>query len=366
MNNFSIPVEALDYIHQWLPFEAGDLYPFGFENGSVSGRLEAMLTKGQFLSEDGKITEHAKETFRVVSDSKKTAKLRFLADGDLLDFQVFFPTNGGNIVSFKRGQNAFFMENPAPTNEIIDVLADFSGTGKFGVIQSGFILTGEESLVLAAIIDLIRRKIFLSLGKDENSFDVKMSADELNQVFAREDLGATWLVWAINSFLPEEMKLENVNISASLSGLVEKKLVKKENEEIIPSEEVVYLSRRLLHLNCLYMLDTFELKENNEAMKSRLSVIQNGIRDILLLETDGREIAWKGISGEVLFSILHGVFSSLNQQDKVEAKAQTGSSDKKAPKAPPPPPAEALEKCPECGSKLKPGAKFCSKCGETI
>lgn len=374
MTTINLQIDTINLLHQWLPFDAGVLFPFGLGNESASGRIEAMLTKGGFLTQEGKISDSAREMFSIISQTKTTSKLRFLVEGDLLDYQIFFADN--KAVALKRSENGFSLTHPAPNEEIIDVISDFSGMGSFGTVPAQWHLSFHESKVLATIIDVIRRQIFTALGKDEEQFEVSIKEEEIAAILDRDDLNANWLVWAINSFIPVETSLSNNDIAKAILSLTEKNLIKKDGQCIIACDQLLIASRRLLHLTCLYLVDKFSVKSENDAEKSRFSVIQNGIRDLLMLETDGKSIAWQGISGKVLLSLLE---SSLNifdgEADKAIEPEQVPSPKGSPPPKPPqrkpvapPPPVEKTSPsvCPKCTKPLKANARFCTKCGETI
>ena len=153
-----LPVDSLELIHQWLPFEPGVLYPFPLEDKEPGGRIEAKLSKTGFLSSDARLTDRAKAVFSVIADAKKTVKLKFLVDGDLLDYQIFFSEDKKNTASLKsaslkRSDNHFDAQSPAPTDIIIDLISDFSGMSSFGVIDAHWLLSFSESVVMAAIVD---------------------------------------------------------------------------------------------------------------------------------------------------------------------------------------------------------------------
>jgi hypothetical protein len=361
MKNINLPIDTLGLIHQWIPFEAGLLYPFPQEDKSPDGRIEAMLAKGNFLTQDGKLSEDAKHVFSVIADSQKTAKLRFLVEGDLLDYQVFFSQDNQKTVSLKRGEKGFTLNAPSPSGEIIDLIADFSGMGNFGTIPAKWLLSNVESIVLSAVIDILRRRIMLSFANDEENFEAIIAKAKVSEVVNKEQLNANWLIWAVRSFIPEQISVSGAEIDSALAALAEKNLIKVEGENIVPEGLVVFTARKLLHLNCLYLVDTFNLRGKEAPEKARFSVIQNGVRELLLLDTDGKSIAWQGISGKALISLLYQNMELINS----EADAKKSSAPKKAKKKPAPAKAVRTD-CPSCGKPLKKNAKFCSKCGKTL
>ena len=185
----SLPVNFLDVIHQWLPFEPGLLYPFPVDDKEPGGRTEATLAKNGFLSSDSRLSDKAKAVFSVIADAKKTVKLKFLVDGDLLDYQIFFSEDKKNTGSFKsaslkRSDNHFDAHSPAPTGEIIDLISDFSGMSSFGLIDAHWLLSFSESIVMAAIVDGVRKQIFASLADFENSFPVNITSHSIKEILA--------------------------------------------------------------------------------------------------------------------------------------------------------------------------------------
>ena len=361
MKIINLPTDTLGLIHQWIPFEAGLLYPFPQENKSPDGRIEALLAKGNFLTQDGKLSEDAKHVFSVIADSQRTAKLRFLVEGDLLDYQVFFSKDNQKSVSLKRGQQGFTLNAPSPSGEIIDLIADFSGMGNFGTIPAKWLLSNVESIVLSAIIDLLRRRIMLSLAKDDENFEAKIASAKVKEVVNKEQLNANWLIWAVRSFVPEEISVAGDDVDSALAGLAEKNLIKVEGSDIVPEGLVVFTARKLLHLNCLYLVDTFNLRGKEAPEKARFSVIQNGVRELLLLDTDGKSIAWQGISGKALISLLCQNIELIGFESQVKNVSAPQKVTKQSA------PAKAVQTdCPSCGKPLKKNAKFCSKCGKTL
>ncbi len=364
MKQLNLPIDTLNMLHQWLPFEAGVLFPFKLEDTSANGRIEAMLTKAGFLSAEGKLSAEAHEIFSIIAEANNTSKIRFLVEGDLLDYQVFFSKDSSKTVSLKRGTNGFTVASPSPSKEIVDLITSFSGMGPFGTVPAKWVLNNPESIVLGAIIDAIRRNIMSSLAKDEESFMADIPLERIQEICLKADLNANWLIWAIKSFVYEDIDCSEDLVREAILSLEEKKLVKLEDSNVIPCQSVVFTARKLLHLNCLYLVDSFSVKTEEGAQKSRFSVIQNGIRELLLLDTNGENIAWQGISGEVLITLLlkNLVGTAPDEEVRQESTSQKKPATKPAAKTT----RSSPSKCPACGKDLKKNAKFCSKCGETI
>jgi hypothetical protein len=364
MAEIRLQEDTLHLLHQWLPFDAGILFPFRQDDSSADGRVEAMLARGGFLSQEGKLTESAREMFSIIAESSSTSKLKFLVEGDLLDYQVFFAKDFSRAVSLKRSEKSFVVSYPAPTVDVLDVISDFSGIGSFGAVPAQWKLSFNESIVLAAIIDLTRRQFFSALAKDDDKIEIGLETTAVIDTAGKNDLNPNWLLWAIKNFLPQECNPKEDELKEAVVSLVEKGLIRKEGKMIISCDQIAISARRLLHLNCLYVLDRFNVNEKNQAEKARVSIIQNGIRDLLLWETDGKSVAWQGISSKVMFTLLE---ASLCLQNNSPLKEQTGSvcssspnqvstvSTKTAPVF-----------CKKCSNKLKTNARFCNKCGETV
>jgi hypothetical protein len=365
MKEINLQKDTLNLLHQWLPFDAGVLFPFKQEDSSADGRIEAMLTKGGFLSQEGKLSDTAREMFSIIAESFSTSKLKFLVEGDLLDYQVFFDRNRRRAVALKRSENGFIMSLPSAASEIIEVITDFSGLGSFGTVPAQWNLSFNESIVIAAIIDLIRLQIFAALAEDEDKTRVKIELSEIVKVAGRNDLRSNWLVWALKSFISGECSPDEVEIKEAVDSLVLKNLLKMEAGGIIACDQLAITARRLLHLNCLYMLDRFNVVNEDQAEKTRLSIIQNGVRDLLLLETDGKSIAWQGISGKVMLTIIQAFLGGQAPDESSEQNKLESQPDKRGSESP----GKIAEKqnvCSKCSNKLKANARFCNKCGQTV
>ncbi len=370
MSKLQLPEEALSLIHQWLPFKPGALFPFELGAGKPDGRIEAMLTRAGFLSEEGKISNEAKEAFAVISEANATSRLRFLVDGDLLDYHVFTSPDRRRQVALKRGEDAFALTMPAESGEILDAISDFTGMAAFGTVPAAWALPLDESLVLAAIIDLLRRRTHAALAADEDQYEVRVTNAEISEILNRESLDSRWLTWIVQQVHPaEEIKVADVD--ATLNSLEEKQLLSKEDGSLVACGPVVLMARRLLQHSCLFMVEGFELSDAGEGKRTKYCIVQNGTRDFLLLETDGSAFGWQGISGQVCLSMLqHALRASTVPTATDNAPAEDISVAPEAPKpqaATPPPLASASKgTCPSCNNTLKPGARFCPKCGNSI
>ena len=364
MNDMVLPVDSLPYIHQWLPFDSGVLFPFEQNDHSPEGRIKAMLTKGNILTSDGSLTPKATNLFSVIAEAEKTARLKFLAEGDLVDFQVFFSKDKSTAVSIQRAETGFICSSPGTSPELIDIISDFSGTSSAGVIDASFLISHSEAVVMGAILDAVRSKIFTSLGKFEETFRTTISIDSITKLLQVKDKDPRWFSWVIAHFIPEELHITSVTVDETLTGLCEKNLIKTEDSRITVRDDILFLARRLLHLNCLYLLDTFTVT-GGKGQRTRLAIVQNGPRDLLLLETDGKSIGWQGICGSVLFSIL---WRELAPESAPISKGNISSTSTTPSQSIPPEKTDLSEQtvCPQCNKERKPGAKFCTGCGHTF
>jgi len=220
---------------------------------------------------------------------------------------------------------------------------------------------------MAAIVDDVRKQIFASLADFEHSFAVNLTADSIKKVITSDKRDSQWLTWVLSSF-PSDLDISSINVQKTIDSLCKEELVKLDGSKLIPRDDIILLARRLLHLSCLYMIDTFTVKSDDEAEKGRFAVVQNGVRDLLMLETDGQSIAWQGISGKVLLTLLQNILSPQTGQSKATKVDTTSSSTKKKKGGRRFTPKDEAKPtvCPDCNKSLKPNAKFCTGCGKTL
>lgn len=354
----------------------GPLFPVFDINAQVEGQVIGEMQKSGLCDKRGNIRDDLKKSLKTLVLADRSCKIRFLCEDDLFEQHFFATGRETDRVCLIRSHDGFELEFPAFDTDLINLIGEFTGTGTFIAIDVSEQLPHFAALTLAACHDLIRRQMYLVMGGAQTWQSPVFTAQQLYQHLQSESLNSSSFVWVLQSILSESLQLELPAIEKEINTLTAKGWLKNSPGGAVSEEKLLRLCRRMLVFESLLKIDAMHAVSDQIGIASS-AAIHCGGRDILLVESDGENFKFSGISGRQLLLLLREMISnpSIIQpggQNKIDAGVcscgKPLSADAKFCKyCGKPRPAEQSEAsaafCSHCGKALKPGKKFCTACG---
>ncbi|MBI3038392.1 zinc ribbon domain-containing protein [bacterium] len=376
-----IPSTLVGHLFRFLREPPDNLYPFPINDKSPSDAETRELLENGILDKTGNLANDPQKLLAIMGKARSMARFKFLAEGDLMEYRVFFGKNTGASASLRQNAKGFLLDSPAPSRELLEAITDFSGSGMSGVVPPLGEMPISVALCALSAADLTRRELLLALGSDSPWKPSGLTPEKILTLLKRDDLNSGWLLWLLKTVLWHELSADQRSVDTAFADLSRMGFLEKRNGEYVPGNQLLVLCRRMMILNFFYRIDAVRLAGNGDAIRQAFTVVQNGNRDILYLEATETTVFMTGLSGRALMSLLENYLTNPEaipaREPLTEGKSASscskcgkpletdagfckfcGASQRKDDEKP--------RFCSGCGANLKPEKSFCSKCGKPV
>ncbi len=336
----------------------------------VDAALRRDLTAAKVLNTRGSLAPDARRTLEALAGAVSFARVIYAAGPSASETVFYFTPEAAAPISVSNTQEGLLITDPTDPAAWVSDLADLAGRSRLQTLGFETRLPPDAALVMAALVDLVRKAILRSIVTDE---DVEIGAhtpEEIAAELARPFANTRWLATAVAETCQREPGLSVPAVRAALSDLVEKELVLSDDQRFILNVTPALLARRFLFFD-----QAFKLEAGQQALADGTPVmvgftcLQAGVHDLLCLEYVQDQVHLETISSFVLLERLSFFVSTpdaLTRAAAETAQAHLAAAAPLEPEAVAPPPLiaqTAAPTCPHCGSPITPGAKFCGGCG---
>lgn len=357
-----------------LGLKASELFPvFTTPETTAEAAIKEMKQAG-LLDQRNAVNNKYIEPLKTIVQAESSSRLRFLCEGDLLEYQVFWHSSHKLPVSLSREADGFSLTFPHEPDKLISIIAEYTGIGTFATIPGLGTFNHMEALTLAACHDLIRQTMYLAMGSSHEWQTPQLMAGQILQHINQQNLSSESLVWSIQSVMQNHLQPDLKQIQIALQALVKSGYLTPVNsiDSFLPEESLLFLCRRMMLFNSLLKLEAMRLSGGSLAVTIFTS-IQCGLRDILMIEESREGIIFSGVSARQMLLLLGEYLTNptaVKMDETITANCACGKAfaeDARFCKFCGQPRPEAEDEkpgfCSKCGSTLKPGKSFCTKCG---
>jgi DNA-binding transcriptional ArsR family regulator len=343
----------------------------GRKSGVSPMRPEKSLTKEQIdslkqrgiLDESGKITSIYSPALETIAHAGYYTQVRLSGGSRYLECVIYFSRD------YKRSAAVFFtndgmlVQEPAPVNDISKGLRQFIGES---VLQSSNFkaeLAADDAVILSSLLDMQRRENLKTLAEDGDGTDRGFTLDEIIEAAGSSPDSAQWMVTVLREMTGKSPERESVH--NSLENLLDSGLARYNGDRYFLADEPRELTNQLLLVNNLLSLKAGRELENGTAVQVGFVCLQEGVTDLLLVETsEDKKVRFESLSSALLFWYADLFLSDpvaiqmLIPDESAGSAAFSGAvSDKKS---------TAEKHCAGCMQELTPGALYCSACGKPV
>ena len=348
-----LTVDEIKYIGTLLPGVKSPISPF-FTNAPVitQGINTQHLVQLGVLNQSGQIAGNFNQTFQALSQARSYAGFGYA--GKVLGFEAVTFFGQGRAVSLTNRKNGLEINDPAPTQTVVEELAQRVGRSAFAFIDLELEFSVVESLALVAIIDLFRRiQLAQMLEQKVNPF---ITIDEIINWIERGSFFAPWLMGHFQIYLKKKPDFSKEDIRNAVSSLSNKGAVSQEGNQIFCGDEIRILVARFLVIDHLIDIQAGRVLPDGTVINVNMEVVQAGLNDLLLWERVEDSVFWKLISPDQLIALVSGLLfqaEALKPFDSLAAVAPAQA-------------ASGGSHCTNCGAAILPNAKFCKGCGTPV
>jgi hypothetical protein len=347
----TLSVDEIKYIGTLIPQLKSPISPLA-SSAAVNPVNTQRLVQLGVLNQAGQITANFLPTFQALSQARSFAGFGYI--GSVIGYEAVNFFCPGRTISLGNRSNGIEISDPAPTEIVIESLAQRVGRSAFAIADLEMELSVVESLAFVAMIDLFRRVQLAQML--EQKVNVQISLDEIVAWIHRGGFSAPWLMGHFQIYLGQKIECSKEDIHKAVASLSEKGAVKLEGSHVRPEDDMRMLVSRFLVIDHLIDVKAGRVLPDGTVVNVNIEVVQAGLNDLLLWERVENSVFWKLISPDHLIGMVSGLISqaeALKPFDKL-AKQET------------PQPAQGAKHCTNCGVVLAPDAKFCKGCGAAL
>jgi hypothetical protein len=217
-------------------------------------------------------------------------------------------------------------------------------------------LTPQETLVLAALIDLQRKEMLAKAAESKPAEKITGTPRAIAAMLARPAGNLQWFSSAFADLFPKKIPAEE-QIPALLAALAAKGQVDASGTAYTLPDETVILCRGHLLPTTVLTLTAGHADAAGKVAVAGFSCFISGIHDFLLVDPDGEKVELETASGSGVLEYLHAFLIDRTVLVKIRPAAPPGGKPAAGP---------VKRFCSSCGSPVREGLMFCGNCGAKI
>jgi hypothetical protein len=357
--SFTIEEDLLDALGTLLP---GKKSPLSLLNGTgrqITGDMIAQIRTAGILDNSGKIKEEYQHAVDTLAGTRTFARIRFSAGEKLLEFIVYFPTDGSSPVSVLHTGTRLVIEDPSALDQAFVLLDQYIGRSILSSTTFNGELTRAEALALFALMDLERTTLLHGLAEGADPQNAAFDLPTIMNRVSNPKNNYQSLEFVLQSrIIPEGTPVPG-QIESGLAGLAGKGMVLRQGSQYSLSEALYTIASRFLIIDSFVVAETGKLDQADTMWGGTFLTLQAGVNDVLYLEGHDQEVIVKCIAAAELLDLVRKLLSDP-EIITIPVQAPTASPSPKSSGTP------GKKFCPQCGTPISEGKKFCNNCGAKI
>lgn len=309
-------------------------------------------------------------------------RFRYTEGVSVKETTVYYDADGELICGMTTGMDEIVTLDPSiDIGDEMDQVMQLVGHSVIQYNDFDQDLSVNESIALAAMIDLYRRHMYESLGLSRN-FDPELNRceDVLREINNEKAQWIMWLTFIVRQSVGVGQTFDLEDVEKALNSLVDKKLIIQDGLKYKITKEVEELAIRM------HMTDNIIVANCGVAMNDQVHVMsfisaQFGLKDLLLIDGSGEQVSLVSVSASQVIKILMDFMYSPMAffGEEVKAIKESAKAVVESPKVEPNiavnssisseevvEEVQAFKFCVHCGNKINADAAFCSNCGQKV
>ncbi|MDI9941220.1 hypothetical protein QM806_38385, partial [Rhodococcus sp. IEGM 1351] len=331
--------------------------PWAGVNGTVTDTARARLADLGVV-DDTATRRDLQPTLAALAAATATTTVRFVGAGVLVDYIVWASVDHDPVaLSATREPGVFRLEDPAPTDRVTEFLTGLVGRSQWRGLDLTLELPIEDSVVLAALIDVQRRRILSGLATGHPEADVPVEFAQLRTTLDEPPTTGFSLVDAIGRLCGVEASRAGAGLTDSIARLAQQGLVDADSEAARPAGPCAPIAEHFAAITAIVELTNAFDDGHGGLNRLGFTCLQTGINDLMTVEWIDRGIHLETVSADTVVGYLNlflrqpdfarrsAAATTDNQQpevrtqpvtpDTISTPASTGGDAIEAPPTPP-------------------------------
>jgi hypothetical protein len=328
---------------------------------ALNPQLRQDFVIARVLNPDGSLNAEAQRALETLALAVAFTRVQYSGGPSFSEMVFYHAPKAQAPISVTNTDDGLLIEYPGQPADFSAALRDLSGGSQLQNLDFSARLPVTESLVLAAMVDLLRKDILRDTASDQPLEIGNCSPEFIVSELGKSQANSSGLANVVAQVSGAEPGLAVMNVKSALEALVAKELVIVEASGYTLNALPALLARRFLLFD-----QAFKLEAGREALAGSPPILvgfmclQAGVHDLLYLEYAEELLLLETVSASTLLDRLKFF---INQPDELEwATTEAAVLDASHTLAS----SAAGPVCARCAKPLKPGVKFCGKCGQPV
>lgn len=262
----------------------------------------------------------------------------------------------GTITGITNDAGMQIVTSPSKGDAILEGIRQVIGDSVYRSVPFSASLTPQETLVLAALIDLQRQEMLAKAAEGKPAERIAGTPPAVAAMLARPAGNLQWFSSSFADLFPKKIPGE-AQIPDLLDALAAKGHVIASGPAYTLPDETVILCRGHLLPAMVLTLTSGHADAGGKVAISGFSCFISGIHDFLLVDANGEKVELESASGAGILEYLHAFLTDRTVLEKIRPSAQQDVKPAAGP---------VKRFCSSCGTPIREGLKFCSNCGGKI
>ncbi|NMB44485.1 MAG: hypothetical protein GX995_10190, partial [Clostridiales bacterium] len=197
-----------------------------FKESDLSYEDRLYLIDQGLLNEDKSIKDE--DILDILANPSSICKFMFTGGINKFEYFLLYDSTRDIKISFSVIDDQYLINDNISKQDIMDVIGDFTGKSKIKSLDIKQMLSPEEAIVLAALIDLERKNLVRSLVHEipytSNRYGINMTS----RMMRSTNKNIQWFVYCVHELLGEKSILDLDEIKDNMDSLKEKGILSEE------------------------------------------------------------------------------------------------------------------------------------------
>ena len=265
------------------------------------------LTEAAICDKDGILQPLVRPALEVLANARTFSRIYLTkSPGNIFEYIVYITPDGKTASIVNEGGNQR-INCPAAIEDVFVGLGQFVGASTLRNCEFAAELSTAETLVVSVLLDLQRKTYLSAIADDKELGPVSITKDKFAALVSENKPDHQWFVSVFKEMLDVHGTFMEEVVPVALDGLISKGLIKKEGGFYSLSDNLQYLSRRMLLIERFITVTSGRLDEDDKLALVGFTCLQSGINDILMADAMKGSARLETISSAKLLDYL-GVF----------------------------------------------------------
>lgn len=278
--------------------------PWVGANGTLTDTARARLSDLGVV--EGTATRRdLQPTLAALAAAAGTTSVRLVSTGVLVEYVAWASVDHGPVaLSATKERGVFRLEDPAPTDQVTELLAGLVGRSPLRGMDLTVELSIEDSLVLAALVDVQRRRILSGLATGHPEADVPVWFAQLRTALDEPPTIGFSVVDAISRLCGVEASQAGAGLTDSIARLAQQGLVNADSGAGRLAGPTAQIAEHFSAITSVIELVNAHDDGRGGMKRIGFTCLQAGVSDLMSVEWIDRGIHLETVSADTIVGYL--------------------------------------------------------------